>query len=100
MSDYGEVSEPTAADLEKTPNEIIVVPFEWASKLKGNTISGSATYSLPDGLTNEDTNESGSYTDVEVSGGSDGYTYRVTAQITDSAGLVHELTKRVIVREG
>ena len=51
MSDYGLNGCPRSAEYEKTPDEIVTVPFAWAARLNGETIS-TATFELPDGLTN------------------------------------------------
>lgn len=100
MTDYGLSDADVGLVIyEKTPDEAIVVRFYWAARLDGETIS-SATYELPDGLTNEADSESGSIAQVRVSGGSEGYTYRVISKITTSGTRDLEAVKRVVVREG
>ncbi len=99
MSDYGLQPEPGAPHRLKTPDEAITVIFPWASRLDGETIS-SATYELPDGLTNEADSESGTIAQVRVSGGADGRIYRVISKVTSSGSQDFEWVKRVKVAEG
>lgn len=102
MSDYGLLNDPGSPNIEKTPDEIIRVPFNWASRLDGETIS-SDTFELPDGLTNvaEDANASTvSERWIRLSGGTDGRTYEVHNTIVTSGSRTLEQVKRVVVREG
>lgn len=97
--DYGLYPPGGAAVYQKTPDEAIVIPFPWASRLEGETIS-SASFELPDGLTNEAEATNGTLKTVRVSGGDDCATYRVIAKITTSGSRDLEWVKRVQVREG
>ena len=97
--DYGLLSDAGTPQRLKTPDEAITVLFPWASRLDGETIS-SASYELPDGLTNEADSESGSVAQVRVSGGFHGRLYRVISKVTTSAGQDFEWVKRVGVAEG
>ena len=98
MSDYGLLPETGPLNYEKTPDESITILFHWASRLDGETIS-SATYELPDGLTNEADSESGTIAQVRVTGGTDGLTYRVISKVTSSGSNDYEWVKRVKVVE-
>ena len=99
MSDYGLIDEQGPADFKKTPDEAITVLFHWAKRLDGDTIA-SATYELPDGLTNEADSESGTIAKVRVSGGTDGKIYRVISKITGTTTPNdYEWVKRVKVVE-
>lgn len=98
-SDYGLLPDPGAPHRLKTPDEAITVLFPWASRLDGETIA-SATYEIPDGLTNEADSESGTIAQVRVSGGDDGRIYRVISKVTTSASQDLEWVKRVKVAEG
>ncbi len=99
-SDYGlfEIEE-SPVNVEKTPDEAITIEFPWAAQLDGATIA-SASYELPDGLTNEADSESGTLAQVRVSGGDELRVYRVISKITDSGGNDYEWVKRVRVIEG
>lgn len=99
MSDYGLLPCGGSAQYAKTPDEAILVAFEWAARLDGETIS-SVSYELPDGLTNEAELGSTSVRSVRVSGGTDGRSYRVIGKVTTSATRDLEWVKRVVVREG
>ena len=98
MSDYGICTTPKLADLEKDPDSTIRVPFYWAADLGSDTISTS-TFTLPDGLTNAADDQTGSVTTIDLSGGVDGSTYRVTNRIVTAGGLTLDKTQRVLVRE-
>jgi len=96
MSDYGLLPDAGPLNFEKTPDEAITVLFHWASRLNGETIS-TATYELPDGLTNEADSESGTIAQVRVAGGTDGLTYRVISKVTTNNSQDFEWVKRVKV---
>ena len=99
-SDYGLLDlEDGFVSIEKTPDEAITIEFPWAEQLDGETIS-SASYELPDGLTNEADSETGTVSKVRVSGGSGGRIYRVISKVTTSASQDFEWVKRVRVAEG
>ena len=97
--DYGILPDIGAAQRLRTPDEAITVLFPWASRLDGETIS-SASYELPDGLTNEADSETGTVAQVRVSGGFNGRIYRVISKVTTSASQDFEWVKRVKVAEG
>lgn len=97
-SDYGLVDHGGSPNYEKTPDEVILVSFTWAEKLDGETIL-TAAYELPDGLTNEDEDDTDSVQSILVSGGSATRTYRVECTVTTSAGRTLQQVKRVVVRE-
>ena len=97
-SDYGLEPKPGALHFVKKPDEALDVLFHWAAKLDGETIS-SASYELPDGLTNEAKSESGSITQIRVLGGEDGRVYRVISKITTNNSNDYELVKRVKVED-
>lgn len=100
MSDYGiEATDGWPALYEKTPDEAIVVRFNWATKLDGETIS-LGSYELPDGLINEADTTVGTVKTVRVAGGNDGEVYRVIGKITTSANRDLEWVQRVTVRKG
>ena len=98
-TDYGLPLDYGRPQYQKTPDEAIRVAFNWAAKLDGETIS-SATYEIPDGLTNEAEAGSGSERTVRVSGGEDGRIYRVIGKVTTSGTRDLEWVKRVRVAEG
>jgi hypothetical protein len=83
---------------QKTADEIIVVPFYWAARLNGETIS-TRSFELPDGLANDADAASGTITTIRLSGGSDGLSYRVIGKITTSGSRTLEEVRRVIVRD-
>jgi hypothetical protein len=97
VSDYDETYPVCPADIEKDPDDTIRVPFEWAERLNGETIS-TIDYLLPDGLTEGASSGTGSSRSVLVSGGESG-TYRVTCRITTSGNRQLDWTQRVLVRE-
>ena len=100
MSDYGLNGSPwRAATFEKTPDEIVTVPFAWAARLNGETIS-AATFELPDGLTNVAESGTASLRTVRLSGGTEGAVYRVIGKVTTSGTRTLEWVQRVVVREG
>lgn len=97
--DYGLTSECGSPTEEKAPGDTIRVTFPWAQRLDGETLL-TAAYTLPDGLTNEDTDDQDSVQSILVSGGDSARIYRVTCTITTSGGRELSWTKRVAVREG
>lgn len=98
MIDYGATSDPCyPADLEKDADDTILVRFNWAAKLAGETIS-SSDFILPDGMTEGTNSGTGSYRATLVSGGTEGSKYRVTNRITTSASRQLDWTKVVLVR--
>ena len=99
LGDFGLLPDIGAAQRVKTPDEAITVLFLWASRLDGETIS-SASYELPDGLTNEAGSETGTVAQVRVRGGFNGRIYRVISKVTTSASQDFEWVKRVGVAEG
>lgn len=98
-TDYGLSPDCGSPDLDKTPEEIIRVPFHWAARLNGETIA-TTEFELPDGLTNEDEDDEDSVQSILVSGGSADRTYRITCTVTTSGARTLQQTKRVAVREG
>lgn len=100
LNDYGLIYPNGPAHYGKTPDEAIVVPFAWASRLDGETIS-STTYELPDGLTNAaEATPTNTIRTVRLTGGDDGGMYRVICKIVTSGTRTLEWVKRVKVCEG
>lgn len=98
IPDYGLCPPLGPAWYAKTPDEGIVIPFYWAARLDGATIS-SRVFVLPDGLTNAAETTTGSITTIRVTGGDDGGNYRVRAKVTLSDSRVLEQVKRIRVAE-
>lgn len=99
MDDYGLCPPLGPAHYAKTPDESILIPFAWAARLDGETIS-STSYEFPDGLASAATVESGSLRKVRITGGDDGGQYRVICKVVTSGTRTLEWVKRVSVREG
>lgn len=99
MSDYGGcLSEAVRVDFDKDPDETIDYAFNWADRLDGDTITASS-FLLPDGLTQTNAAASAFATQIFVSGGSAGATYRITNRITTLVGRTMDWTVRVYVRD-
>lgn len=98
MTDYDATTPTYPVDLQKDPYGIIDIPFHWAKDLDGDTIATSDVV-LPDGLTEVSDTADGSSRIVRVSGGSEGYTYRVANRIVTTNGRRYEQTVRVLVQE-
>jgi hypothetical protein len=97
--DYGVDHPYYPADYQKDPDSTILLRFDWARELDGDTIATSA-FELPDGMTEGTNGGTGSYRTCQVSGGTLGSSYRVTNRITTTAGgLTLDKTYRVLVRE-
>lgn len=99
MSDYEEPATAYPADLVKDPDATILMRFDWAKELDGDTIATSE-FLLPDGMIEGTNGGTGSYRTCKVSGGDCGGIYRVTNRITTTTGgLTLDKTQRVVVRE-
>lgn len=99
-SDYGYTPNRFGpVSYTKTPDEWIDIPFAWATRLNGETIT-SDTFELPDGLTNLLESGSSTLRTIRVSAGIDDTTYRVIGKVVTSAGRELEWVQRVLVREG
>ncbi len=99
MTDYNADQPCGPADLEKDPNDTILVTVNWASVLNGDTIATSS-WELPDGMTEGTNAGTGSIRTCKVSGGDIGRIYRVVNRITTTTGgLQFDKTTRVLVRE-
>jgi hypothetical protein len=98
VTDYDATIPASPVDLLKDPYGIIDIPFNWAKELEGDTISTSDVV-LADGLTEVSDTASGATRIIRVSGGSDGYTYRVANRIITTNGRRFEKTVRVLVQE-
>lgn len=99
-SDYGFTPDTYGpVSYTKTPDEEIDIEFPWATKLNGETVA-SDTFELPDGLTSESEIGAQSLRTIRISGGVDGFTYRVIGKVVTSAGRELEWVQRVLVREG
>lgn len=99
MTDYGDYSicSPRTYDGEKDPDETIDFAFNWAAFLGTDTIA-TATFSLPDGLTQVSTSNTTKTATIFVSGGTAGYSYRITCRITTAGGRTKDKTIRIKVR--
>ena len=97
MSDYGCTESAVAADFEKDPDAIIDFAINWVA-LDDDEIATSV-FSLPDGLTEVSSSFEGAVTQIFVSGGSAGASYRITNRITTTGGRTLDKTIRVLVRE-
>lgn len=74
---------------QQSPSDVLDYTGKWMQWLDGDTISTSA-WSTDNGLTlSSESNNTDSAT-VFISGGSDGNTYKVTNQITTTAGRTKE----------
>lgn len=101
MSDYGECCSSSSCgtpDFLKDPDSTEDFAFNWVMDLGGDTIS-SSTFSLPDGLTEVSTASTESVTQIFVSGGDCGQTYRITNRVVTTGGRTFDKTIRVYVRE-
>ena len=101
MSDYDDCSRGSGwgtPDFEKDPDSTEDYAFNWVMDLGGDTIS-SSTFSLPDGLTEVSTSNTESVTQIFVSGGACGQTYRITNRIQTSGGRTFDKTIRILIRE-
>jgi hypothetical protein len=101
MSDYGDPFDDDAVspDFIKDPDSIEDFAFNWVMDLDGDTIQ-SSTFSLPDGLTEVSSTNDVSLTQIFLSGGDAGRTYRVVNRIvTTPGGRTLDKTMRIYVRE-
>lgn len=99
-SDYGLIPDAYGpVSYTKTPDEEIDIPFAWATRLNGETIT-TDSFELPDGLTSVLESGTQSLRTIRISAGIDGTTYRVIGKVTTSAGRELEWVQRVLVREG
>ena len=86
---------------DKTPSEKVRVGFRLAPALIADTVSGTPTWSsTPAGLTfaNQATTESSQTVSADVSGGTDGTTYAISAVCTLASGLIREPVAIIKVR--
>lgn len=99
MSDYGDdVSDSCPPDFIKDPDSTEDYAFYWVMDLDGDTISTS-TFLLPDGLTEVSSTNDDTKTQIFVSGGTSGQTYRITNRIVTSGGRTFDKTIRILIRE-
>lgn len=99
MSDYGDSTASCGPpDFAKDPDSIEDFAFNWIMDLGTDTISNS-TFALPDGLTEVSSSTTDSVTQIFVSGGSCGQTYRITNRIETSGGRTFDKTIRIKVTE-
>lgn len=99
MSDYGDdVSDACAPDFEKDPDSTEDFAFNWVMDLDGDLIT-SSTFTLPDGMTEVSSTNSAHATQIFVSGGTRGQTYRITNRIATSGGRTFDKTIRIYVKE-
>jgi hypothetical protein len=97
--DYGDVvSVDCSPDFIKDPDSTEDFAFNWVIDLDGDTIT-SSVFTLPDGMTEVSTANDDTTTQIFVSGGSAGRTYRITNRIVTSGGRTLDKTIRIYVRE-
>lgn len=97
--DYGDpVSDGYAPDFEKDPNSVEDFAFNWVMDLNGDSIT-SSSFELPDGLTQVSIANDATKTQIFVSGGARGQTYRITNRIVTSGGRTFDKTIRIYVKE-
>lgn len=89
--------------ITKQPNEVLDFDINYAPVLLGRTdaLAFALSTSSPAGLTVNDSivNPEAMTTQVIVSGGVDGVTYKVTVQTSTDNGLLYEDEVNVIVEE-
>ena len=97
-NDYGNIVAKADPDYLKDAGSIEPFTLNWVSELKADTISTSA-WTLPDGLVNVSDSNTNSEATIKVSGGTDGYTYRLVNSIVTAGGYTYEKTIVVKVDE-
>jgi hypothetical protein len=100
MSDYGDscITKIGSLFAIKDPEDVIDYAFNWAPWLDGDTIS-SSDFLLPDGLTEDSASFDDTSTQIFVSGGSCGGTYRITNRVVTAGGRTKDQTIRIQVRD-
>ena len=82
----------------KDPDEVLDFGLRWAPHLDGDTISNS-TWIVPDGITEESTNNDSTITTIWLSGGSPGITYIFTNRITTVGGRTMDQSVKLKCKE-
>jgi hypothetical protein len=65
--------------------EAVARTLNWAADLNGSTISGTPTWTVPAGLTNEATSNTTTTASIRISGGVPGQDYIITCLVTTAA---------------
>ena len=76
--------------IRKGTNEVYSYTVQWSAELDADTISTSS-WTVDAGITNDnDVDDGGTTTTIDLSGGTAGITYKLTNIITTAASNTHE----------
>ena len=78
--------------LTKDGDERLDYVIDWSADLNGETVSSTSWASAPTGLTHVSSTFTSTTTTVVLSAGTDGIEYRVENTMTDSAGLIRQVS--------
>ena len=85
---------------QKKPAEVRTITFDFGTKLaSGDSLTGSATVTVPSGLTAASPVRSGNEVNVRLSGGTDASDYTVKCSCATTNGDTLQLSMLVEVRE-
>ena len=87
-------------EILKDPDAEIGISVDWTQYIGSDTVVGSPTWSLANGLTAASTTFSSNISTVRVSGGQEGCDYLATCRATLASGVIEEATILVRVRTG
>lgn len=83
----------------KDPAAVLDYGFDWSEWLDENETIEQSTWSVPEGLTLDDSNHTGTLAVAWLSDGTAGSVHRVTNRITTSAGRTEERSLTIRVEE-
>jgi|SRR3569833_1316822 len=82
----------------KAPDEVLDYSVDWSRRLASSDAIAGSTFILPPGLVATKSSYAGSTTEVWISGGAEGETYRIQNRVTTAAGRTMDQTIRLKVK--
>jgi hypothetical protein len=82
----------------KAPDEVLDYGVDWSRRLAAGDAIAGTTFMLPPGLVATRSSYADASTEVWISGGVQGETYRIQNRITTSAGRIMDQTIRLKVK--
>lgn len=96
MSRYG-ACQAGSTEWSKDPDEVLDYAIDWKARLAGDTIA-SSTWTVPDGLTQDQASFSGSRAIIWLSGGTLDQTYSILNRIMTVGGRTMDQTITLAIR--
>ena len=76
----------------KDPDEVLDYTLDWSGRLSGEDTIVTSSWTVPDGITNDDEERTNTSTTLWLSGGTEGQTYSFLNRVVTAGGRTMDQT--------